>query len=48
MGFFVFLLFMFIKVLPIINIFEMRDLLLKNHHQFGHGHDDHENAEEAH
>ena len=50
MGFFVFLLFMFIKVLPIINIFEMRDLLLKNHHQFGHdhGHDNHENTEEAH
>ena len=48
MGFFVFLLFMFIKVLPIINIFEMRDLLMKNHHQFGHGHDGHENSEEAH
>ena len=48
MGFFVFLLFMFIKVLPIINIFEMRDLLMKNHHQFGHGHDGHEKSEEAH
>jgi hypothetical protein len=26
----------------------MRDLLMKNHHQFGHGHDGHENSEEAH
>ncbi|MCX6369225.1 MAG: polysulfide reductase NrfD [Armatimonadetes bacterium] len=50
MGFFTFLLFMFIKVLPFINIFEMRDLLYKNHHTFGHdthdAHDAHE--EEAH
>lgn len=46
MGFFTFLMFMFIKVLPFINIFEMRDLLHKNHHTFGHSHDTHE--EEAH
>jgi Ni/Fe-hydrogenase subunit HybB-like protein len=33
MGFFCFLLFLFIKFLPMINIFEMRDLLFRiNHH----------------
>jgi molybdopterin-containing oxidoreductase family membrane subunit len=36
MGFFTFLLFLFFKFLPLINIFEMRDLLHKNHHTFGH------------
>jgi molybdopterin-containing oxidoreductase family membrane subunit len=41
MGFFTFLLFLFIKFLPFINIFEMRDLLHKNHHTFGHDGDDH-------
>jgi Ni/Fe-hydrogenase subunit HybB-like protein len=50
MGFFTFLLFMFIKVLPFINIFEMRDLLHKNHHTFGHTAHEHDaaHAEEAH
>ena len=45
MGLFTFLLFLFIKFLPMINIFEMRDLLHRVHHQDGkngegdgHGH----------
>jgi molybdopterin-containing oxidoreductase family membrane subunit len=33
MGLFTFLLFLFIKFLPLINIFEVRDLLLRIHHQ---------------
>ena len=46
MGLFTFLFFMFIKVLPMINIFEMRDLLLRiNHHDHkANGHDDHHDA----
>ncbi len=46
MGLFTFLFFMFIKVLPMINIFEMRDLLLRiNHHDHKtNGHDDHHDA----
>jgi hypothetical protein len=44
MGFFTFLLFLFFKFLPLINIFEMRDLLHKNHHTFGKDH----TKEEAH
>ena len=36
MGFFTFLLMLFLKFLPLINIFEMRDLLHKNRHTFGH------------
>jgi molybdopterin-containing oxidoreductase family membrane subunit len=42
MGLFTFLLFLFIKFLPMINIFEMRDLLLRiHHHERGHGGDGH-------
>jgi len=29
MGFFTFLMFMFVKVLPMINVFEMRELLFR-------------------
>ncbi len=40
MGFFTFLLFLFIKFLPMINIFEVRDLLHRIHHMDkGHGKD---------
>ena len=35
-GFFTFLLMMFLKFLPLINMFEMRDLHHKNNHTFGH------------
>ena len=38
MGLFCFLLFMFLKVLPLINIFEMRDLLLRINHHDHHAH----------
>ena len=37
MGFFTFLLFLFIKFLPMINIFEIKDLLHRIH-QREHGH----------
>ena len=39
MGFFTFMMFLFIRFVPMINIFEMKDLLHKQKHEEGHGHD---------
>ena len=41
-GLFTFLMFMFIRFMPMINIFEIKDLLHKRNHGNGHGHEVHE------
>lgn len=38
-GFFIFLMFMFMRFLPVINIFEMKDLVFKKSHDHSHDHD---------
>ena len=48
LGFFTMMMFLFIRFLPMINVFEMKDLLLKQNHEshgdeHGHKNDDHEN-----
>jgi hypothetical protein len=42
MGFFTFLMFGFMRVLPIINMFEMKELLFGMKHKSGHVDADHD------
>lgn len=44
-GLFIFLMFLFVRFLPMINIWEMKELQHQMHE--GHGHDDHADAEAA-
>lgn len=41
MGLFLFLMFLFVRFLPMINMFEMKELLHQREHDHGHSHGDH-------
>lgn len=47
-GLFIFLMFLFVRFLPMINMFEMKELLHQREHDHGHGGDVHGEPAEAH